>query len=227
MKFALIDNIRTEATKGAKGLCPICGSDVISKCGDVKLHHWAHKSIRNCDPWWENETEWHREWKNNFNSDWQEIILRDEVSGEKHIADVQTSYGLVIEFQHSHIDPIERSSREQFYKKMFWVVDGTRLKRDYPRFIAAKGNFRLTNKKGYFVVDSPHKCFPSSWVDSSCPVIFDFKGNEEIKYAYDERYPLYCLLPKINEMQSIVIISSRESLIKIIISGEIFAMGGK
>ena len=135
MKYALINNIRTEAAKGAKGICPVCGSDVIAKCGDVKLHHWAHKGIRNCDPWWENETEWHRAWKDNFNPDWQEKILRDAPSGEKHIADLRTSHGLVIEFQHSHIDPQERAKREDFYKYMIWVVDGTRLKRDYPRFL--------------------------------------------------------------------------------------------
>ena len=66
MKFALIDNIRTEAAKGAKGICPSCGSDLIAKCGDIKVNHWAHKGIRSCDPWSENETEWHREWKGNF-----------------------------------------------------------------------------------------------------------------------------------------------------------------
>lgn len=221
-KFALINNIRTEAIKGANGICPVCGSEVIAKCGDIKLHHWAHKVIRNCDPWWENETEWHRNWKDNFSTNWQEVVLRDSISGEKHIADVQTSYGLVIEFQHSHLDPREKSSREQFYKNMIWIVDGTRLKRDYPRFINAMEHFRLTNKKGYFAVDSPHNCFPSDWINRPVPVIFDFRGNEKINNAHDRRYPLYFLYPNADSMQSILVISSRESLIKKIISGEIF-----
>ena len=83
MKFALIDNTKTEATKGAKGIHPGCSSELIAKCGEVKVDHWAHKGTRNCDPWWENETEWHRSWKNNFSSEWQEIILADEITGEK------------------------------------------------------------------------------------------------------------------------------------------------
>ena len=68
-----------------------------SKCGKVKVNHWAHKGNRNCDTWWEPETEWHRSWKNNFASEWQEIILADEITGEKHIADVRMPDGFVIE----------------------------------------------------------------------------------------------------------------------------------
>lgn len=222
MKFALINNTKTEATKGAKGICPNCGVELIAKCGDFKVNHWAHKGIRNCDPWWENETEWHREWKSNFSNDWQEVILTDETTGEKHIADIRSSYGFVIEFQHSHIDPLERAEREKFYKKMVWVVDGTRLKRDYPRFLKAKENFRLTNKKGHFLVDFPDECFPSAWVGSSVPVIFDFKGIEKINYANGWRYPLYFLLPKSNTRETIVAIVSRQSFINSVITGELF-----
>lgn len=52
MKFALINGIKEEATKGAKGLCPICDSELVAKCGEVKINHWAHKGKRMCDPWW-------------------------------------------------------------------------------------------------------------------------------------------------------------------------------
>ena len=47
------------------------------------------KGRRFCDPWWENETEWHRAWKDQFPADWQEIVHHAE-DGEKHIADVKT-----------------------------------------------------------------------------------------------------------------------------------------
>ena len=39
-------------------------------------------------------------------------------SGEKHVADVNTQSGMVIEFQHSHLDPLERAARERFYGNM-------------------------------------------------------------------------------------------------------------
>ncbi len=135
MKFALFNDERIEATKGAKGKCPCCGSELIAKCGEVYIHHWAHK--KKCvDHWWENETEWHRNWKNQFPKEWQEVIHYDD-SGEKHIADVKTNEDWVIEFQHSAIKPEERRSRDDFYNKnnkLIWVVDGTRRKRDVKQF---------------------------------------------------------------------------------------------
>ena len=47
---------------------------MIANCGNVKIHHWAHKNKQHCDHWWENETKWHRDWKNNFPLEWQEVI---------------------------------------------------------------------------------------------------------------------------------------------------------
>lgn len=222
MRFALIDNIKVEAVKGAKGVCPNCGSELIAKCGDYKVNHWAHKGVRNCDPWWENETEWHRAWKGNFPSDWQEVILTDEATGEKHIADVRSSQGVVIEFQHSHIDPIERTKREEFYKKMIWVVDGARLKGDYPRFLKAKESFRLTNKQGIYLVDFIDECFPSAWVGSSVPVVFDFKGIEQIRNPNDWKNHLYWLYPKSGIRESVVAIIPRQYLIHQILNSELF-----
>ena len=132
MRFALINDNRVEAQPQLKGLCSCCSNPVIAKCGSRKIWHWAHKSKTDCDNWWEPETEWHRAWKSNYPNDWQEVSLLNGSTGEKHIADVSTAHNLVIEFQHSHIDPQER---KKFYKNMVWVVDGTRLKRDYPRFL--------------------------------------------------------------------------------------------
>ena len=83
MKYAIVNNEKVEATKGAKGVCPSCGSDLIAKCGELKVNHWSHKGNRNCDPWWENETEWHRSWKGYFPKEWQEVVHFDE-SDEKH-----------------------------------------------------------------------------------------------------------------------------------------------
>lgn len=132
MRFALLDGQRIEATPKLRASCPGCGAEVVSKCGKHIIWHWAHLSRTHCDPWWETETEWHRAWKNRFPQEWQEIPAHDDASGELHIADVKTPSGLVIEFQHSTIDPVEVSARECFYKTMIWVVDG--CKNDADRF---------------------------------------------------------------------------------------------
>ena len=195
MKFALVDNIKTEATKGAKGICPNCGSELIAKSGELKINHWAHKVKRKCDSWWEPETEWHRSWKNNYPTEWQEVSLIDEQSNERHIADVCTDDNLVIEFQHSYINPQERTAREKFYQNMVWVVDGTRLKRDYPRFLKGRYNFIPTDKKGIFTVESPEEYFPSTWLGSSVPVVFDFLGTQAPESLKEIGNNLYCLFP--------------------------------
>jgi competence protein CoiA len=109
---------------------------MVAKCGEVRVWHWAHKGRLLCDPWWENETKWHRDWKDEFPADWQEIV-HAAGDGERHIADVKTDGGWVIEFQNSHIQPEERRSRETFYPKLIWVVNGTRRKRDAEQFLNA------------------------------------------------------------------------------------------
>lgn len=130
MQYALVENIRREAFKRGSGTCPTCGTGVIAKCGNRILHHWAHSHLRDCDAWWENETQWHRDWKNLFPEKFREIshIAPD---GEIHRADIKTSTGIVIEFQHSGITDIERQSREAFYRELIWVVDGRSFKNNF------------------------------------------------------------------------------------------------
>ena len=224
MRFALIDNNKVEASPQLKAVCPGCSEPVIAKCGKTRMHHWAHHS-RHCDPWWEPETEWHRLWKNNFPVEWQESCLRDEKTGELHIADIRTCDNLVIEFQHSHIDPKEQESRERFYKNMVWVVDGTRLKRDFPRFQKEKEKFTLFRER-IFQVDFMEYYFPSTWITSSVQVIFDYLGvglNHNIR----EREPLYCLFPQRVGSHSYIAQIPRSAFIKSIISGEWTVRAGK
>jgi competence CoiA-like predicted nuclease len=134
MKFALYGGKKVEAETTLKGaLCPVCDAEVIAKCGDKNIHHWAHKSNKECPHWWENETKWHRDWKNQFPEDWQEVIHISE-TGEKHIADIKTPNGLVVEFQHSYIKPEEILARNNFYKNIIWIVDGKRRPTDEKKF---------------------------------------------------------------------------------------------
>jgi competence protein CoiA len=223
MKFALVNGERREATKGLQGVCPSCGRPLQARCGELRVHHWAHQRTNTCDSWWENETEWHRSWKNQFPSDWQEIIMNDQQTGEIHIADVRRADGLVIEFQHSNIKSEERISRERFYKNMIWVVDGTRLKRDYPRFQKGIVQKRTTNRPGFYHLPFPEKCFPIDWVKCSVPVFFDFKGTEFLNTAHDDRNNLHVLLPRNHEGHSFYVQFQRELFIQRLIEGSLFA----
>tara|TARA_R100000789_G_scaffold67668_1_gene63651 strand:- start:61 stop:876 length:816 start_codon:yes stop_codon:yes gene_type:complete len=175
MKFSLVDNERREAEPKLSGICPFCKAKTIAKCGEILSWHWAHYRKHDCDHWWENEQEWHRNWKNKFPNDWQEVIHRSE-DGEKHIADIKTDHSWAIEFQHSYLDPKERRSRELFYKRMVWVVDGLRRKNDLKQFTEA------IQDHGILISERPriHSVFPDfcrlikEWLPSDVPVFFDF-----------------------------------------------------
>ena len=177
MKYASLNNQRVLPTKGGKGKCPHCGSDLIAKCGDVNRHHWSHKTRKCDDHWWENETDWHRDWKNCFPEEWQEVIHFDEVTGEKHIADVKTSEGWVVEFQHSLLKNDERDSRNNFYKKIVWVVNGARRKNDIKHFKNVMDSHDLILKNPPII--SPHprvnvKLF-DEWCSPNVAVLFDYQ----------------------------------------------------
>jgi competence protein CoiA len=130
MKFALVSDLRVEASPKAVGTCHGCGMPTVAKCGQMVLWHWAHKAGMHCDRWWEPETVWHRAWKDRFPLDWQEVVIENPATGERHIADVRTPSGLVIEMQRWTIDPGEVDAREAFYQKIVWVVDGTKNESD-------------------------------------------------------------------------------------------------
>lgn len=131
MKFALVNGVKSEPSKGLTGICQCCGTAVIAKCGRFKIHHWAHKSLEHCDPWWENESEWHRMWKNYFPISNQEVVFISP-TGERHIADIYCQRGCVLEIQSYQIKPEEMKAREDFYKSMIWVVNG--LKNEFDQY---------------------------------------------------------------------------------------------
>ena len=130
MEIALVKGARTIPSAGLKGTCPTCGTEMIAKCGEKVIHHWAHAGRRNCDPWWENETEWHREWKAHWPVECHEInhVAPD---GEIHRADVKTPSGIYVEVQHSAMTDAERQSREDFYQNLVWIIDGRRFQKSF------------------------------------------------------------------------------------------------
>jgi competence protein CoiA len=212
MKFALVGGEKSEATKGLKGFCPSCGSELVAKCGETKVNHWAHKGNRNCDPWWENETDWHRSWKNNFPKEWQERIHIDEKSGEKHIADVKTDSGWVLEFQHSHINSEERRSRNSFYPKLVWVIDGVRRQRDKPNYyrILEENSIRSDVPRLKRII-CPDECrLIKEWHESDLFVFFDFQDVDK-----DKQPIIWFLFPRTTNKEAFLCPMTRAEFIEL------------
>lgn len=210
MKYALVNNIKSEASKGVKGICPNCGSELIAHCGDVKVNHWAHKKIRNCDIWWENETEWHRYWKNQFPFEWQEIVHTSK-NGEKHISDVKTDEEWVLEFQYSPIKLEEKHSRNVFYSKIVWVINGIRRERDKKQF---HNILKESTKIKWGRVIIYRTAFPeeskliNEWQGNNVPVFFDFQESSNLQQSR-----LWLLIPFYNKKVSYLLAFSSKILL--------------
>jgi competence CoiA-like predicted nuclease len=137
---------------GQKAKCPLCDEVLIGKCGEIYAWHWQHKKDRNCDPWKEHETEWHRKWKAEFPDDWQEVIVESE--GERHFADIKTPEGLVIEFQNSSISSSTIRLRENFYDNMIWIVNAGTFKNNFSIRSAVTSNLRQIEEYAYMSLDA-------------------------------------------------------------------------
>lgn len=108
---------------------------------------------------------------------------------------------------------------------MVWVVDGTRIKRDYPRFLKGRKNcfentiFHNTDNPKIFRVDFIDWCFPVAWLESSVPVIFDFLGDGSMDDSEGFRNTLYCLFPQVGKYATVAEIT-RKAFINTTINGE-------
>lgn len=144
MNFALYENQKVSAEEYKKSdnldlKCPCCNSDVVAKQGEINIWHFAHKVKNDCSEWFKPMSEWHSNWQKQFQEKNREIVHKCEKTGEKHIADVKTDNGIIIEFQHSSITPKEIRAREEFYgEKMIWVLDASKFKVEIVEYLDKK-----------------------------------------------------------------------------------------
>lgn len=68
MLYGIANNgTRIRAHRNASAKCPYCRGPLIPKCGEIKIHHWAHKEAKDC-PYSSGTTHWHYEWLVNFDN---------------------------------------------------------------------------------------------------------------------------------------------------------------
>lgn len=138
MQYAMTSSFeKILPSKGLTAVCPQCESEVIAKCGNINVWHWAHKTLLNCKYFERNETEWHRNWKARFPEQCREVrfpAYDSEGNKTAHIADVYLNLeyiNLAIEFQHSRITEEECMQRNEFYidnnglnnGMIDWIID--------------------------------------------------------------------------------------------------------
>jgi Competence protein len=126
MMFALDENREAvQARPKRRALCPACKTEVLAKCGEIMVWHWAHLKGSECF-FSGVETQWHLDWKAAFHALGAAVEVRLEKGGRVKYADVVVGTGFrrtVIELQTSAISVEELRDREQFYDRMAWIFD--------------------------------------------------------------------------------------------------------
>ena len=183
MLFAILDDKKTEPIPNTYAQCPFCGEKVMSKCGEIKVWHWAHIKGKGCDSWYEPETYWHRYWKLTFGDDNSEIKITKDDSW--HVADILTKENVVIELQNSPIQKNTIRIREDFYgERMIWLINGIKFKdrfyiKDYDNRLNWCGqehyNYKHREGKKLFKWVYPRK----SWQNVQRPTFIDF-GDQSL-----------------------------------------------
>ena len=82
-----------------------------------------------------------------------------------HIADVKTPDGLVVEMQNSPIRPEEMRSREDFYDKIVWIVNGDRQGTDGRSQTLDRSYFNMGRSNHPIRLDP--LAFPVEWLGKS------------------------------------------------------------
>lgn len=116
----------TTAKPGGIYTCPACGCPLILKRGSIVAHHFAHKRVKQCDPWYSSKiSPWHRKMQDKFPPSTRETKVSTSDEKEYHIADVllrNNEKVYVFEFQHSTISSNEFIDRTRFYLDLGYNV---------------------------------------------------------------------------------------------------------
>ncbi len=177
MLYAL-NNIKEKikAIPKSNAICPMCDNKVISKCGQIKIWHWSHESLSECEG--EGETYWHIKWKLLVDKQFCEVKLGN------HRADIVTPI-YVIELQNSTISTEEIYEREKHYKNMIWLFNAEEFEDNFElrkKIMYNRETKKIFETSNYtFRWKHPRK---SLWYITK-PLFLDFGSNIfEVKKIY-------------------------------------------
>ena len=152
--------------------CPYCGVPLITKKGEIRRHHFAHKRSFECtDSWIRNNSydisSWHNEWQSLFPKENQEVKLA--LGETKHRADVIIDK-TVIEFQRSIMSVSAFDDRNNFYfnlgYKVVWLFDLSSL------YSNGQLQYEKVENNLVFHWRNPKKAFNMYDINSGCIDLF-------------------------------------------------------
>ena len=163
--------------------CPYCGAPLITKKGDIRQHHFAHKKSHICSDTWAHKdsksggydvSSWHNDWQSLFPKENQEVKL---CLGEtKHRADVLIGH-TVIEFQNSVMPVKAFDDRNNFYFNLGYIVIWLFNLSDL--YSGGDISYTHTEKGLSFIWMNPKKAFNNYDIQSGCIDLFFQLVNDD------------------------------------------------
>lgn len=168
---------RIRAKPGMQAVCPGCQKDVIPKCGDFKIWHWAHKAGL-CKYDSEPYTPRHLEWQERALNAGMEIEKIFDPS-QRYRADIyDPKRNMVTEVQHSPITMETIIDRCIFYDskdiKIRWIFDFT--DRYNSRKIGLYETYYTNSRLDYREVYGPPIKFEQKYQPRYIHCLFDKSG---------------------------------------------------
>ena len=185
---------RIAPIKGSRGVCPGCGGEMIAKCGDTNVHHWAHRRGEDCDTWREPMTDWHLAWQECFPEECREVWVGPN---REHRADVK-GRGKILEVQRSSISAAEIQEREQFYGDMAWMLCGEDFEGRFEMWPVDVGRYKLL--RGRILLGFKWKSMRRCWLAAEKDIYIHFRkgigkllsvdcdGRGEIEFIGSEQF---------------------------------------
>ncbi|MFV0555835.1 MAG: competence protein CoiA [Lactovum sp.] len=118
-------NLLCKKVKKQKFTCPACKSELILKSGSIKIPHFAHRSLKDCQSWSENESFQHLSLKKSI---YQMLINTEKVELEKYLEkleqtpDILINDCIAIEIQCSRLSIKRLFERTRNYQKHGYKV---------------------------------------------------------------------------------------------------------
>ena len=215
-----------DGTKNHEGFCPCCGKSLNARAGEIRRPHWAHTSVERCDEWWENEEEWHYEWRkliditeHSCEVDIENVLEKDNV---RHFYDARINNRLSIILRRGKLSEDQIQQYESFFGDMLWIVEAK--KSNITRFHRMKdsGVIReIAKRRGCYSMRRGETGFYEKWAKCKAPVVLDFGENEK------NEKNLWVILPNNDErvFRYIINFSKKELLDRILKEGNLFRNG--
>ena len=218
-----IPAVNDDGSRNCEAWCPCCGKAMVSRVGDQRRPHWAHKSAERCDEWWEVESDWHIEWRKRFLVAAKpdvKVEIEDvlEKEGSRHFSDIRIEDRLSIVLRRARMDDAMKAERLAFFGDLIWLVQAKVS--EYKRLIRQRGELELQTAvglNGCHVCVNADKSFFSAWKNARCLVVFDFRLASE-----SDEEKLWVVLPGSGLTRNLVCLDVNGFVERIATTGKLF-----